>query len=267
MPDSGSTTAAAQGSARQTLLVALLVSLVCSAVVASSSVLLRPRRLANEEANIRQNILEAAGLFTPGSDVDQLFESVETRIVDLETGTYLEEEGVDPDDAFNAAKVRELGIDVPEALDIARVSRRTTWGPVYLVREQGAVARIVLPIRGYGLWSTMHGFIALEPDGNTVAGITFYEHGETPGLGDQITDPRWRELFVGKRIYDDGGQTTLEVIKGHVQAGNPLAIYQVDGISGATLTGRGVTRLLQYWLGEHGYGRYLKSLRRGERES
>ena len=110
----------------------------------------------------------------------------------------------------------------------------------------------------------MYGFISLEPDGNTVSDITFYEHGETPGLGDQIAKPGWRALWQDKRIYDESGALRIEVVKGRVPAGDLLAAYRIDGISGATLTGNGVTHLIRYWLGDHGYGPYLRALREGK---
>ena len=107
----------------------------------------------------------------------------------------------------------------------------------------------------------IYGLLAVEPDANTIVGITFYEHGETPGLGDQIGKRPWRDLWAGKRLFDGSGDPKIEVVKGRVAPDSQLAPYQVDGISGATLTGRGVTNTLQYWLGEHGYGPYLQGLR------
>ena len=244
-----------------TLLVAALVSLVCSSFVASAAVLLKPYQERNQAIHMRRNIVDVAGLLQPGVDVEELFQSIETRIIDLETGAYVED--VDPAqfDEIAAARDPELGVIIPPELDIASVGKRAQYAPVYLVKEDGEIQTIVLPVRGYGLWSTMYGFIALEADGNTIAGLTFYEHGETPGLGDQIAHPSWRSLWQGKRLFDEAGDAKIEVVKGRVPAGDPLEAYRVDGISGATLTGNGVTRLLRYWIGEHGYGPYLRRLR------
>lgn len=222
----------------RTLLVALLVSLVCSSLVASAAVLLKPRQVANALLDMRRNILEVAGLMEPEADVNELYESIDRRVVDLQTGAYVE--GADP------AGNPELGV-------------------VYLVRRGGEVDRIILPVSGYGLWSTLDGFVALRADATTIADITFYAHGETPGLGDFIAKPAWRELWRDKRVFDESGDPKIEVIKGRVPADDPLADYHVDGVSGATLTGNGVTKLLQHWLGDEGYGPYLRDLRQGGR--
>lgn len=221
----------------RTLLVAFLVSLVCSSLVASAAVLLKPRQVANALLDMRRNILAVAGLLDPEGDVNELYESIESHVVDLETGAYVED--TDPESNPERALV-------------------------YLVRQDGEVSRIILPVSGYGLWSTMYGFLALKADGNTVADITFYAHGETPGLGDFIVKPAWRALWPDKRLFDESGDLKIEVIKGRVLAHDPLADYHVDGVSGATLTGNGVTKMMQYWLGDHGYGPYLRNLQRGE---
>jgi Na+-transporting NADH:ubiquinone oxidoreductase subunit C len=246
-----------------TLLVALVVSLVCSSLVASAAVVLKPRQVANAILDMRRNILEVAGLLDPNADVDAAFDRIEPRVVDLEAGAYVDD--VDPEsfDPAEAAKDPEQSVAVPADIDVARVGRRAKRALVYLVREDGEVSKIILPVSGYGLWSTMYGFLALEADGNTVADITFYAHGETPGLGDFIAKPAWRVLWRGKRAFDPSGEPKLQVIKGRVSADDPLADYHVDGVSGATLTGNGVTKMMQYWLGKHGYGPYLQNIQRG----
>jgi len=247
-----------------TLLVALVVSLVCSSFVASAAVLLKPRQVANAILDMRRNILEVAGLLDPDRDVYELFDGIEPRVVDLETGAYVG--GIDPEafDPAEAAKDPERSVEVPAEIDVARVGRRAKHALVYLVRRDGEISKIILPVSGYGLWSTMYGFLALEADGNTVADITFYSHGETPGLGDFIAKLAWRELWRGKRAFDQSGDLKLQVVKGRVSADDPLADYHVDGVSGATLTGNGVTKTMQYWLGDHGYGPYLRNIQRGE---
>ena len=247
-----------------TLLVAFVVSLVCSSLVASAAVVLKPRQVANAILDMRRNILEVAGLLDPARDVDELFEGIEPRVVDLETGAYADD--IDPEtfDPAEAAKDLEQSVEVPAEIDMARVGRRAKHALVYLVRRDGEVSKIILPVSGYGLWSTMVGFLALEADGNTVADITFYSHGETPGLGDFIAKPAWRRLWRGKRAFDESGNLKLQVVKGRVSADDPLADYHVDGVSGATLTGNGVTKMMQYWLSDHGYGPYLQTIRGGE---
>ena len=132
-----------------------------------------------------------------------------------------------------------------------------------MVEHDGELDKIILPVRGAGLWSTLYGFLALENDLNTVAGLGFYEHGETPGLGGEVDNPKWKALWPGKEVYDDG-QVAIELIKGSVDASTRNAENKVDGLSGATLTSRGVSNLVQFWMGDNGYKLFLKNLRAGE---
>ena len=248
-------------STRQTLLVAFLVSLVCSIFVAAAAVVLEPLQQRNKQQAIRKDILDVAGLLDETVSIEQAFENIETRLVDLATGDYLDG---DPDafDARKAARDPEASIAIPAELDTAQIDRRTTTAKVYLVREDDRLVKIILPVHGYGLWSTMYGFVSVTPDGAEVAAIKFYEHAETPGLGDKIEDDDWRASWDGKRLYDDAGNVALEVIKGNVLAGDPLTQYRIDGLSGATLTGRGVSNTVRYWVGAHGFGPYLERMRR-----
>ena len=238
-------------STRQTLLVAVVVSLVCSIVVSAAAVVLQPLQEKNKRAAIRADILEVAGL--------ESFEGIETRLIDLVTGDYVEGDH-EAFDARDAARDPGQSVVVPAALDIAQIDRRATLAKVYLVRESGELSRIVLPVHGYGLWSTMYGFVGLTADGAEVTALKFYEHAETPGLGDKIEDEDWRASWSGKRVYDDAGAVAIEVIKGKVMSGDARAQYRIDGLSGATLTGNGVSNTLRYWVGEHGYGPYLQRM-------
>lgn len=263
MPEPSQESAAKTDTVLRTLLVALFVSLVCSSFVASAAIVLQPLQIENAILDMRRNILQVAGLWDPEADVDELFASIEPRVVDLETGAYVED--IDPEtfDPEEAAKDPELGVQVPPDLDVAKVRRRSKYALVYLVRKDDELSKIILPISGYGLWSTLYGFLALEADANTVSDITFYAHGETPGLGDFIVRPAWRELWRGKRAYDESGNLELQVVKGRVSADDPLADYHVDGVSGATLTGNGVSNMMTYWLGDHGYGPFLQTIQGG----
>ncbi len=131
---------------------------------------------------------------------------------------------------------------------------------VYIVVEEGKTSKFILPIYGRGLWSTMYGFMALDRDLKTIRGFTFYEHGETPGLGGEVDNPRWKATWEGKRAFDDEWNLKIQVIKGRVDSSSSEAIYQVDGLSGSTITTRGVNNLVRFWLGEDGYGPFLKKL-------
>ncbi|NNL56211.1 MAG: NADH:ubiquinone reductase (Na(+)-transporting) subunit C, partial [Pseudomonadales bacterium] len=147
--------------------------------------------------------------------------------------------------------------------DLAKISRRENQALVYLVESNGSFEKVILPVHGYGLWSTLYGFIALESDLNTVAGLGFYDHAETPGLGGEVDNPRWKAQWPGKKVYKNG-DVELGLLKGAVDPSAPNAKYKVDGLSGATLTGRGVTNLIQFWLGENGFRPFLENFKRGE---
>jgi Na+-transporting NADH:ubiquinone oxidoreductase subunit C len=244
-----------------TLLVAITLSLVCSVLVATTAIVLKPVQQRNEDLYRQQIILDVAGLYTPGANIDELFQNIETRMVELASGEFTDSVDVDDFDAVDAAKTPELGLTIPGDLDIANIRQRARFAPVYLVRDNNAISQVILPVYGSGLWSTMYGFISLAPDGSTVQGLRFYEHAETPGLGDQIDKPEWRAQWQNKQVFDDGEEPRIEVIRGFVVAGSDNAVYEIDGISGATLTGRGVTNLVRYWAGPHGFGPFLTKIR------
>jgi Na+-transporting NADH:ubiquinone oxidoreductase subunit C len=239
------------------LLVAVTLCVVCSVIVSTAAVTLRPLQEANKALERKRNILLAAGLLREGEDINSLFEQVDTRLVDLATGEYVE--GVDATtyDQRAAAKAPKTSVTIPHDRDIAKIRRRARYAPVYLVRDNTGVRSVILPVHGHGLYSTLYGFIALSGDGNTVQGLRFYEHGETPGLGGQVDSPAWLDKWPGKRVYDEGGKVRLAVIKGTIERGTPEARYQVDGLAGATMTSRGVTNLVRYWLGEDGFEPFL----------
>jgi Na+-transporting NADH:ubiquinone oxidoreductase subunit C len=213
-----------------TLIVAIGVSLLCSVLVSAAAIVLRPLQEANQNEFRQRIVLEVAGLYDPDVPIGEQFGNIETRLVDLETGQYVDD--VDPQsfDAEAAANDPSLGVGIPKDQDIAKIGRRAVYAPVYIVTEDGAPQQYILPVRGKGLWSTLYGYLSIEPDGKTVSGLRFYEHAETPGLGDQIEK--------------------------EAQSG-PDEIHQVDGLSGATLTANGVTYLIRYWTGSHGFGPYL----------
>ena len=245
------------------LIVAVSLCLVCSVLVSSAAVFLKPLQERNKALDMKKNILAAAGLLEEGADVDQLFQGVEPRVVDLATGQYVDSVDAKTYDQRAAAKDPNQGLAIPSDEDIAKIRRRAKYGLVYLVPDGGSgrLRYIILPVHGKGLWSTMYGFIALKGDANTVAGITFYQQGETAGLGAEVSNPVWNAKWGGKQVYGEEGTPKIQVIKGTVDPGHPNAAYQVDGIAGATLTSRGVTHLMRYWLGPDGYGPYLSRIR------
>ncbi len=247
-----------------TVKVALLLCIVCSVFVASAAVLLRPAQQANKDLDRKTNILAAAGLLEEGRGVEEQFEAVSTRLVDFSSGKFTDVLDVNTYDQRKASKDPALSDALSDEEDIAGILRRAKYGVVYLVENDQGIDKIILPIKGYGLWSTLHGFLALEADFNTVAGIGFYEHAETPGLGGEVDNPLWKAKWIGKRVYGDENGVALSVIKGKVDTSRPQAVYQIDGLSGASLTSRGVNNLIHYWLGENGYATFLSNLKNGE---
>ncbi len=244
-----------------TLIVAVGLSLVCSVIVSSAAIVLKPIQEKNEEAFRQQIILDVAGLSEPGADIETLFGAIEPRMVDLETGEYTDAADPASFDALVAAGDPELGVAIPNDLDIASIGRRAKYAPVYIVKDGDAIDQVILPVYGKGLWSTLLGYLSIAPDGNTIRGLRFYAHAETPGLGDQIDKEPWRAQWVGKLVYSDGDEPQIRVIKGTVPADAQGVEHMIDGLSGATLTANGVTYLVQYWTGPHGFGPYLKKFR------
>lgn len=248
-------------STRKTLIVALALCLVCSILVSTAAVKLQPLQQRNQELDRKKIILEVAGLLKPGVSIDKLFKQVEPKVVDLSTGEYVDTMDPNQFDQRQAAKDPEMGVKIPPDRDIAQIRRRSKYAVVYLVKEEGQTKLILLPVHGYGLWSTMYAYIALERDANTIFGLRFYEQGETAGLGAEIDNPRWRNNWTGKVVYGEAEKPQIRVIKGTVAPGDPEAKFKIDGLAGATLTANGVTNLIHYWLGPEGFGTYLKKFR------
>ena len=259
---------APKNSRAKTLLVPLIVSVLSAVLVAGAAISLRPQQQLNQERNRQQNILAAADLLVPGTSTESLFRQVVPRVVDLTSGDYAP--NIDPSTLEPGRGARDplTRVSVPRDLDIALIKERSRYAVVYLLYEDDRLNLIILPVYGYGLWSTMFGYVALEADANTIVGLRFYQHGETPGLGGEIDNPKWQRLWRGKKIYGESAEPLIEVIKGQARrTGNAREAYQVDGITGATLTGGGVTNLLRYWFGEHGFGPYLQSMRENSEEA
>ena len=242
--------------------VAFAVCLVCAIIVSTAAVSLRPLQVKNKELDFKRNILAAAGLMQEGKSVEELFAQVETRLVNIETGEFSTEFDIDTFDPVKAASDPAIVTELPTDIDIASIKRLEKYTEVYLVRDaSGDIDTLILPVRGYGLWSTLWGFIALEEDYNTVVGLGFYSHAETPGLGGEVDNPKWKSQWPGKKITDSSGNLAIEVTKGG-QA-DLSSDYEVDGLSGATLTTIGVNNLVRFWLGENGFKPLLDNLKTG----
>lgn len=253
-------------SIKKTLTVVIALSLICSVVVSFAAVSLRPLQQENAKLDVQRNILQVAGIETNGTrkQITEAFnKSIEPRLVDLNTGNFVGtvEEAKEYDQRI-AAFNEQQSIKLSAEQDVAKILRRAHLGKVYLVKDaQGKVNEVILPMHGNGLWSIMYAFVAVETDGNTMGGITYYQQGETPGLGGEIENPRWRAQFVGKQLFDDKGQPAIRIVKGGAKPGD---IHGVDGLSGATLTANGVQNTFNFWLGNNGFGPFLKKIQQGE---
>ena len=255
-------------STTRTLIVALVVCLVCSVFVAGAAVALRPIQTENRLLDKQRSILAIAGLgdsSMSSEQVKKMFdERIQARLVNLDTGKFSDAHDPVTFDPLASSKDPALSKELAGKDDIASIKRRERYSTVYVVEHDGQLDTLIIPVRGYGLWSTMHGFIAVKGDLNTVAGFGFYEHGETPGLGGEIDNPKWRALWNDKHLFDNNDKVAIRVVKGNVDESSPTADHQVDGLAGATLTSYGVTHLLQFWLGENGFGSFIEHLRAGE---
>lgn len=250
----------------RTLAVAACVSLVCAGMVSTTAVLLRPLQEANRDRE-RQRHITALVSRLPGIETllrGEEAPEIESQVIELGTGAVVR--SIDPAsyDARTAALDPQLSIELTAEQDIALIQRRARYATVHLLRHAGALQMVILPVHGSGYDSQLYGFLALEGDGNTVVALSFFEHEETPGLGAEIDNEAWRAAWLGKKVHDAEGRLRIGVAVGRVPADSPDAAFHVDGISGATETGAGVSNLLRFWLGEHGYGPFLASMRRGD---
>ena len=253
-------------SIKKTLGVVVGLSLVCSIIVSTAAVGLRDQQKANAVLDKQSKIIEVAGIDAEGKKVPELFaEYIEPRLVDFKTGDFVEK-AEDGSTAANydqrkAAKDPAESIKLTADEDKAKILRRANTGIVYLVKSGDDISKVIIPVHGNGLWSMMYAFVAVETDGNTVSGITYYEQGETPGLGGEVENPAWRAQFVGKKLFDENHKPAIKIVKGGAPEGSE---HGVDGLSGATLTGNGVQGTFDFWLGDMGFGPFLAKVRDGE---
>ena len=251
-------------SVKKTLIVALSLCVVCSVVVSTAAVVLKPLQQANVQEDRKRNILAAAGMLRDDISINEQFADIQARAVDLDSGTFSDAVDAEKFDPIAAARDPDSSIKLEKSDDSANIGgRREEYGIVYLVGDVQNPDRIIMPIRGAGLWGQLYGFLALEGDGETIAGIGFYEHKETPGLGGEVDNPRWKGQWPGKLAYRDG-KVGINIVKGTADRTGPNASYEIDGLSGATLTTRGVDNLVHFWLGDKGFGPFLVNLKAGE---
>jgi Na+-transporting NADH:ubiquinone oxidoreductase subunit C len=250
-----------QHNARYTFIFAAIVCVVCGVLVSTSAVALKDRQEENAALDKMKNVLTVSGLagpdekLTPERTQELFTKSVRPIAVDFKTGEKTD--AVDPQTYDQLAAQSNPETSFEAAANRASVKRMPNYGVIYeILDDAGQPSRLVLPIEGYGLWSTLYGFLALDSDLNTIQGLSYYQHGETAGLGGEVDNPKWKALWPGRKAFDDSGKVAITVIKGAAgpAESNP---YQVDGLSGATLTANGVTFMLEFWLVD-GYGPFLK---------
>lgn len=243
----------------------LILAFGCSALVAMAAVGLKPYQDANKALDQKKNILAAAGLYQEHISVEEQFASIDTKLIELATGKFIEDQSIDPQsfDQLDSASKDETGQTVMEADDLAGIRRQEKYSLVYLVKEGDSVEQIILPVRGKGLWSTMYGYVAIASDLNTIRGVSFYEHGETPGLGGEIENPRWQKGWQEKNLYNDTSELLISVVKSGTQSSPEEQLYHIDGLSGATLTTKGVDNMMRFWFGDHGFKPFFEQIRNG----
>ncbi len=248
--------------------VALGVCIVCSILVSSAAVALKSRQEENKKIEKIKNILIAGDLLKEDKGIEKTYNQyIEAAIIDLESGQPIPEEKYTDDlntknfDVKTIASNPNYNRKIPPAKDLAGIKIMPKYMAVYYVKQNDEISKIILPVYGKGLWSTMYGFMALDKDLKTIEGFTFYEHGETPGLGGEVDNPRWKSIWKGKKAFDENWDVRITVIKGVVDPTSDQAKYEVDGLSGSTLTTRGVDHLVKFWLGDEGYGPFFERLR------
>ncbi len=259
-------------SLNKTLIVALIMCVVFSIIVASAAVILKPMQDANKVLDRNKNVLAAAGLLKDGmsaADINKQFSRFQTKLVDLSSGEYVTDAemknlGIASASSFDqkaaaASGDPKLATKLDPAIDVALLKTQSKYAPVYLLDDSaGNIETAVLPVRGYGLWSMMYGFIALQGDADTIRGFGFYSHAETPGLGGEVDNPSWKALWPGVKLFDDNDKLAIDVTS------KKKGPHVIDGLSGATLTTRGVDHLVRYWMGQYGFGPYLANLQAGK---
>lgn len=221
---------------------ATAICVVCSLLLSFVSSALKEKQEQNRVIDRQKNILMAVGFDeaelkeTPAEGITKLYtDSIEELVIDKSGGRI---EGKTPNDL---PKRVATGEEFNPAEGLALYARRDPNNPT-------TPSAYAYPVVGKGLWSTLYGYLAVKPDGDEVAGLTFYKHGETPGLGAEIEAKWFRENFIGKKLHRDGKLTGVIVMKGLAKDSPRFSRegeQMVDGMSGATLTGNGVTKLMK----------------------
>ena len=241
----------------KTVIVATALCFVCSMVVSFAAVNLKSIQEVNKAIDKQKNILQVAGVYHEGIDVNKTFSSFQPLVVDLNSGKFTDKFDPSIFDDKKAAQDPLLSVSLEN--DPASIGRRTNYATIYLLRkDDGSLDKVILPIHGYGLWSTLYGFIALEDNLNDIFGLQFYQHAETPGLGAEVDNPKWKAQWKGKKLNNENGELMIQVAKTQ-----KYKDHHIDALAGATLTSNGVDNLVKFWMGKDGFQKFLNNLKNG----
>ncbi|MFN4154636.1 MAG: FMN-binding protein [Paracoccaceae bacterium] len=242
----------------KTIIIAFLVAAVCALLVSGATVLLRPIQTANRAAE-EQTRIEALVRGIPGMTelLAQSGGTLSTVVIDLAKGRAAGD--VTADTLAAALADTSNWTRLAPAADPAGLGQRPNFAQVFLLRDGDDISLVLLPMTGLGYGGRIDAILALRGDMNTIAGIAITSHSETPGLGGRIEEPAWQAGFPGIELRDSTGDLRFAVAR--AQASSP---HEVDGITGATRTGRGMTNMVRFWLGRDGYGPLIKAISRGE---
>lgn len=243
----------------RTFIIAFVLAVICSFLVSGAAVALKAKQDRNKDLERMKNVLIAGGLYQTGMDVEKAFESIDIVFADIKTGDSVKGNVKDYFNNFKNLSTGSSSIKLAKEQDVAGIKSIPPKIPVFMVKKaDGSLDKVIIPIYGSGLWSTMYGFLALEADFDTVCGITFYDQAETPGLGGEVANPVWQKTWVGKKVYDDSGNVVLAIVKGGAQG-----VHQVDSLSGASLTSRGVQGIIRFWMGDNGFAKFFNKMKQG----
>jgi Na+-transporting NADH:ubiquinone oxidoreductase subunit C len=239
-------------------------ALVCSVLVTVAAVTLQPIQRAYQDLERIRFIVSITGVMQSVDEMSELevisiFRDLDARIVDLDLGVFDESFNPDTFDTRNLATDPQFSTIIPADQDVARLGTRARLATVYLVRDGDELRRIILPVYGQGMWSTIYGFIALESDLTTIAEMTIYEQGETPGIGDAILRSDWQARWRGRKLYDEQNSFRFSIAGGTIRSDSTDAAYTVDGLAGATVTTDGVMNLIRFWFGPSGFAPFLEN--------
>ena len=241
----------------KTVIVATALCFVCSMVVSFAAVNLKSIQEVNKAIDKQKNILQVAGVYHEGIDVNKTFSSFQPLVVDLNSGKFTDK--FDPSIFYDKKAAQDPLLSVSLENDPASIGRRTNYATIYLLKkDDGSLDKVILPIHGYGLWSTLYGFIALEDNLNDIFGLQFYQHAETPGLGAEVDNPKWKAQWKGKKLNNENGELMIQVAKTQ-----KYKEHHIDALAGATLTSNGVDNLVKFWMGKDGFKKFLNNLKNG----